>query len=131
MKYDDFVNQAHTILEMPDRARTIRTIRAVLTTLGERLHPDEAKDLASNLPMEIDRFLIEADSGQRFNYREFVERVSDREKSDGADAAYHAQQLVELLAESVPEGEIRQVINALPEDFEKLFERVPRSSTEQ
>ncbi len=125
MNYDEFVNELQHRLELPDRGRTIRAIRATLTALGERLHPDEAEDLASNLPMEIDRFLLEADSNQRFGFREFVERVSDIEKQDEPDAVYHAKQIIGLVGEVAPTGEIEDVINSLPDEFEDLFELVP------
>lgn len=124
MDYDEFVNQAQNRLEHPSKGPTVRSIRAVLTVLGERLHPSEAKDLASCLPMEIDRFLTEADSGQRFDYQECVERVSDIEESDPPDAAYHVQQIVDLMSETVPPGELDDVRNSLPEDFDDMFELV-------
>lgn len=123
MNFDNFVNEMQHRLERPGRGPTVRAIRAVLTALGERLHPDEAKDLASNLPMEIDRFLLEADSGQRFDYQEFVKRISEIDQSDPPDAAYLAQLVMGVISEAVPEGELRDVRNSLPDDFEDLFEQ--------
>jgi uncharacterized protein (DUF2267 family) len=123
MNYDEFVNEAQHRLERPGRGPTVRAIRAVLTALGERLHPDEAKDLASNLPMEIDRFLLEAESGQRFSYKDLVSRISEIDKSDPADAAYLAQVVIGFISEVVPEGELRDVKNSLPDEFEDLFEK--------
>lgn len=129
MNYDEMVNQVQHRLELPQRARAVRALRATLQTLGERLHPDEAEDLASNLPMEIDRFVGEAESGQRFNYSEFVSRVATIEKSDPPDAAYHAQQILELVAEAVPAGEMRQIRDSLPDDFDDLFDRISEQAS--
>ena len=122
MNYKQFVGQVQHRLELAEFGQAVRATRATLTTLGERLHEGEATDLASPLPMEIDRYLSEADSGQRFDYNEFLDRVAEREGVDRADANYHAQQLVALLAEVVPPGNLEKARNGLPEDYEPLFE---------
>ena len=74
--------------------------------------------------MEIDRFLTEADSGQRFDYDEFLDRVAGHEGIDRADAAYHAQVVVGQVAEVTQASEMRQVRDQLPDDFDDLFEFV-------
>ena len=125
MNCNELVNRVQHDLKLPGLGETLRALRATLTTLGERLHAGEAKDLASNLPMEIDRYLLEADSGQRFDYSEFVSRVSERGKIDKPDAAYQAQQLMAIVAEAVPAGEIRDIRDGLPEEFDDLFEQIP------
>ena len=122
MNYKEFVGQVQHRLELAEFGQAVRSTRATLTTLGERLHEGEATDLASPLPMEIDRYLIAADSGQRFDYDEFLDRVSEREGVDRADANHHAQQLVALLAEIVPAGNLEKARNQLPDDYEALFE---------
>lgn len=133
MDYQEFIGQVQHRLELAKFGQAVRATRATLTTLGERLDPGEATDLASPLPMEIDRYIAEADSGQRFSYTEFLDRVSERANVDNADANYHSQQLVALLAEVVPPGNIEKARNQLPEDFEPLFEFVDQdeSSTEE
>ncbi|WP_255168825.1 DUF2267 domain-containing protein [Natrononativus amylolyticus] len=122
MNYKEFIGQVQHRLEYAQFGQAVRATRATLTTLGERLHEGEATDLASPLPMEIDRYLTEADSGQRFDYGEFVGRVADREDVDRPTANYHAQQIVALLAEIVPPGNLEKARNQLPDDYERLFE---------
>ena len=126
MKFKEFLGKVQHRLELPEMGPAARATRAVLTTLGERLHEGEATDLASPLPMEIDRYLIDANHGQRFDYQEFLDRVVEREGEgvDRADANYHAQQILAVVAEIVPAGNIEKVRNGLPEDFEKLFELI-------
>ena len=121
MNYKEFTGQVQNRLELAELGEAVRAIRATLTTLGERLHEGEATDLASPLPMEIDRYIIEADHGQRFDYDEFLDRVAERGSVDRADANYQAQQIVAFLAEVVPPGNIEKARNQLPDDFEKLF----------
>lgn len=122
MDFDEFTGQVQHRLELASRGEAVRATRAVLTTLGERLQHGEATDLASPLPMEIDRFLLAADSGQRFDYDEFVDRVAERGAVDRPDAVYQAKLIVALLAETVPGSELRQVRDQLPPAFDDLFE---------
>ncbi|WP_090379735.1 DUF2267 domain-containing protein [Natronobacterium texcoconense] len=124
MNYKEFVGQVQHRLEYAQFGPAVRASRAVLTTLGERLQEGEATDLASPLPMEIDRYLTEANHGQRFDYQEFLDRIAERGGLDRADANYHAQQLLAVVAEVVPPGNIEKVRGQLPEDFEPLFEHV-------
>jgi uncharacterized protein (DUF2267 family) len=122
MNYKEFIGQVQHRLEYAQFGQAVRATRAVLTTLGERLPEGEATDLASPLPMEIDRYLTEADHGQRFDYQEFLDRVADRGGGDRADANYRTQQLVAIVADVVPPGNIEKVRNGLPDDFDPLFE---------
>lgn len=131
MDYHEFVGEVQHRLELPGMGEAVRATRAVLTTLGERIQEGEATDLAGPLPMEIDRYLIEADSGQRFDFDEFVSRVAERaalgdDERARSEAVYYARAIVALLATVVPGSEIEQVRRQLPEDegFESLFELV-------
>lgn len=132
MNFDEFTGQVQNRLEFPHTGRTVRAIRATLTTLGERLQEGEAADLAGPLPMEIDRYLLEADSGQRFDWDEFIDRVWEREEmtdpNDRADAVYHAKVIIDVVSEAVPPGEMNQVRDQLPAEFDDLFEIVDRES---
>ena len=134
MDFDDFTGQVQNRLELPGTGEALTATRAVLTTLGERVPEGEATNTAGPLPREIDRFLIEADHGQRFDFQEFVARVAEREGSlvgedaggAGADAAFHARAIVALLDEIVPGSQMDELRDALPEDegWETLFELV-------
>lgn len=136
MDFDTFTGQVQNRLEHPSTGRTLRSIRATLTTLGERIQEGEAKDLAGNLPMEIDRYLLEADSGQRFDWEEFVGRIWEREgmtdPNDRADAVYHAQVIIDVVDEVVPGSEMDQVRGMLPkgEEWDSLFEIANREAEE-
>lgn len=136
MDFDEFTGEVQNRLELASTGETLRAIRATLTTLGERIQEGEAKDLAGTLPMEIDRYLLEADSGQRFDWDEFLDRVWEREEmsdpDDRADAAYHARVILDLVNEAVPPGEMEQVRDGLPadEDWNELFELVDQDIEE-
>lgn len=73
--HDTFIGKVQQCAELDSRGEADSTTRAVLTTLAERIQGDEAEALAAQLPIEIDRYLEEADSGQRFDFETFAVRV--------------------------------------------------------
>jgi uncharacterized protein (DUF2267 family) len=131
MDFDEFTGQIQHRLDLPDTGETVRAIRATLTALGQRIPAGNAEDLAASLPMEIDWYLTGAvdEHGQRFDWREFVSRVSDVEGTDPPEAAYHARVVVDLVHSIVPESDFRQLRDQLPESdeaegWQSLFEVV-------
>jgi uncharacterized protein (DUF2267 family) len=131
MNFDEFTGEIQHRLELPGTGEAVRAIRATLMTLGQRIPAGNAEDLAASLPMEIAWYLTGAvtDHGQRFDWQEFVDRVSDTTGADRAKAAYQARVVVDLVASEVPESDFRQLRDQLPEDREtenwgKLFEVV-------
>lgn len=131
MNFDQFVGQVQHRLQLSDTGRALRAIRATLYTLGHRIPEDNAEDLAANLPLEIQWYMTGAvnEHGQRFDWQEFVERVSELERVDPPDAAYHARVVIDLIHEIVPPSDFRQLRDMLPEaeqdeNWQKLFELV-------
>jgi uncharacterized protein (DUF2267 family) len=131
MNYDEFTGQVQHRLGLPGTGETVRAVRATLSPLGARLAAGNAEDLAASLPMEIDWYMTGAvaEHGQRFDWREYVSRVAEVEGVDPSDAAYHAQVILDLVGEVVPESDLRQLRDQLPQDpddenWGKLFEVV-------
>ena len=124
MDYSQFIGQVQHRLELGTQGKTVRAIRATLTTVGERLQEGEAQDLAGPLPMEIDWYLESAESGQRFDFDEFVDRVGERANADDQDALFYSQAIMSLVAELVPGGEMQQVRDQLPDDYDPLWDLV-------
>lgn len=142
--YTDFIGEVQHRIEAGTQAEAVRTTRAVLETIGERVDEGGATDIASPLPMEIDRFLLHVDHGQQYDFDEFVERVVDRMNYDdleletaygkpsGIDepeAVYRIKAVTALLSETVPGGEIANVEAQFPEEFEEMFELVDAETT--
>ncbi|WP_229380147.1 DUF2267 domain-containing protein [Haloterrigena salifodinae] len=98
-----------------------------MTTLSERIQPDDAENLGAQLPDELGRFLEEVDDVERFDFDEFVNRVTEREEigvDDQADAAFHARVVMDVVAETVTNGEFEDIERQLSEDagYGQLFE---------
>jgi len=131
MNFDEFTGTVQHRLELPGTGETVRAIRATLMTLGQRIPVGAAEDLSASLPMEIQWYMTGAvtEHGQRFDWREFVDRVGEIDRADPPEAAYHAQVIVDLVADLVPPSDFRQLRDQLPEseddeNWRKLFEVV-------
>ena len=131
MTFDEFTGTVQHRLELPGTGETVRAIRATLSVLGQRIPEGNAEDLAASLPMEIKWYMTGAvrDHGQRFDWGEFLDRVSGIEQTDRATAAHHARVIVDLVHSQVPKSDFRQLRDALPEsgddeNWGKLFEMV-------
>ncbi|OTF01792.1 DUF2267 domain-containing protein [Halorubrum sp. SD683] len=128
MNFDEFTGEVQHRLGLPGTGETVRAIRATLMTLGQRIPEGNAEDLAASLPMEIKWYLTGAvhEHGQRFDWQEFVNRVSEIEGTDRPDAAYHSQVIIDLVATLVPASDLQQLRDQLPEseddeNWRKLF----------
>jgi uncharacterized protein (DUF2267 family) len=128
MNFDEFTGTVQHRLELPGTGETVRAIRATLMTLGQRLPAESAEDLAASLPLEIKWYLTGAvsDHGQRFDWQTFLTQVAETEGTDRSDAAYHAQIIVDLVSSNVPESDLQQLRDQLPEseddeNWRKLF----------
>lgn len=128
MNFDEFTGEVQHRLELPGTGETLRSIRATLMTLGERIPAGAAEDLAASLPIEIKWYLTGAvhEHGQRFDWTKFVSRVSEIEGEEPSEAAYHAQVIVDFVATQVPPSDLQQLRDQLPqsegdENWQKLF----------
>lgn len=131
MNFDEFTGQIQHRLELPATGETVRAIRATLMTLGQRIPAEGAEDLAASLPMEIKWYMTGAvhEHGERFDWKEFVSRVSEIEGVDRTEAAYHAKVIMDLVNTLVPRSDFQQLRDQLPEseddeNWRKLFEVV-------
>lgn len=124
MKHDEFIGQVQARARLSSRGDAERATRATLETLAERLSGGEPKDLGSQLPQEIGRYLMspEAAQAERLTLDDFFNRVSDREGVDLPIAVHHARAVVSVLTEAVSSGEIQDVRGQLGEEYSPLFE---------
>jgi uncharacterized protein (DUF2267 family) len=107
---------------MASTGEAVQAIRATLQTLGERVTPGQADDLAAQLPEELGLYLKMAEGVEQFELEEFFERVTKREGIDRPDAVYHARVVIDVLLEAVTTGEIEDLLSQLPDSFRPLFE---------
>nr|WP_242047529.1 DUF2267 domain-containing protein [Coleofasciculus sp. FACHB-SPT36] len=124
VKYEQFIKQVQSVAQLSHRQEAERATRATLETLKERIVGDEAKDLASQLPAELQECLRgrEGENGQFFSLQEFYQRVSEKEGTDPSDAATHVRAVFAVLQKAVTPGEFADVrANFSDDDAELLF----------
>lgn len=121
-----------------DPAVAFCTLRAVVHALRDRLTPAEAADLASNMPMLIRGIFFEGwrptalDRPARYRHKqEFLDRVSAvYTRLQEEDVEKTVAGIFRVLSRHIPQGEIADIKNQLPEDVRALWsENEPLAST--
>jgi len=120
MQHDEFIGQVQNRARLASRGAAEAAARATLETLGERLDVGLAENVASQLPPEIGRHLLETRPFDRISIAEFFDRVSLREGVDRPQAVFHARAVLEVL-EIATQGVMDKVLQSLPEEFMPLF----------
>ena len=104
------------------RRAAVDAITATLETLNERITGGEARDLAAQLPEEIQPALRpKAEEAEGFSLEEFYRRVAERDGVDIDTARIDASVVMRVLREAVTSGELDDVMAQLPEDFSILL----------
>jgi CBS domain-containing protein/uncharacterized protein (DUF2267 family) len=120
MTYDRFVKRVQSLGSLPSLGAAIAAIHATLTTLGERLHGNEGRQLASQLPREIGTF-VGSPTASRFSLADFYARVASRAGIRSTEAEIQARVVMRVLAEAISPGEMEDVLAQLPAEYDELF----------
>lgn len=103
-----------------DRDRAEQLVRATLVTLGTRISPGEANDLAAQLPNSLGACLEHDSEPSRFDPGEFQRRVARIVPLANDQAPPAIRAVFTVLSEAVSEGEMRQVLSQLGSEYERL-----------
>jgi uncharacterized protein (DUF2267 family) len=121
MRHDEFLARVRERGGYADQADAERAARAVLGLLAERLAGGEAKDLAAQLPRELQDALADAPAGDSFGVDEFVRRLADRMSTTQEAARWDASAVLTTVAEAVSGGEVNQVLTQLQSGYAEVF----------
>lgn len=122
MEHDAFIGHVVDRAQLSSRGDALTATRATLETLAERIPQGEATDLASQLPKEIGMFLQQdVDKTERFDSDTFIERVAKRANIDVPAATFQVRAVFDVMADATSEGQLEDVRQALPEDYQRLF----------
>ncbi|MFN3324378.1 MAG: DUF2267 domain-containing protein [Bryobacteraceae bacterium] len=121
MQYAEFVRRFQERTGIQDQQEAVRVIGATLETLGECISQTELADMASQLPTELSGYLWRVQQEEYFSIREFYRRVARRADITVPEATERARDVVAVLQEAVSKGEIADIREELPEDYEELF----------
>jgi uncharacterized protein (DUF2267 family) len=106
-----------------EKSEAERATRAFLETLSLRLGKDEARELASQLPVELqDTLPPTRPDVEKISPDEFLSRLSDQAGLEPARAEQVAHAVWSTLQDSVSGDELEDVKSQLPDEFIELFE---------
>jgi uncharacterized protein (DUF2267 family) len=123
-----WLKQVMNELGTDDRHRAYAALKAVLHTLRDRLTVEEAVDLSAQLPILIRGIYFEGwtPSGKPIKYskQEFIGTVDGYFVNvSGINAGDIIRAVFKMLQESIPEGEIRHIIDTMPEEFGEFWKQ--------
>lgn len=125
MDYTTFLGEVQNRASLPSREDALTVTRITLETLSKRLGSDEADNLAAQLPKEIGRDLEKVTEVERFSWNEFVDRLVEKGDYDMSDeratAVHHARVVMAVVSEAASEGEMADVRDQLPDEYDDLF----------
>lgn len=121
MHYDEFVAKVRDRGEYTNRAEAEQAIRAVLGLLGQRLARSEAKDLAAQMPGELQDVLLAAEPGGAFGVQGFLRRLAEQLPATEETARWDASAVLTTVAEAVTGGQLNQLLSVLQSGYAELF----------
>jgi uncharacterized protein (DUF2267 family) len=127
VKQDEFIKAVAERAEI-SRGDAETATTTALATLGERLDPGEATDLAAQLPGELGGPLRRAvRDPEVFSAADFIHRVAERRGIAPNDAEKRVRAVMATLQEAVSAGEVEHVLSQLPTDYLELMAGTHRS----
>ena len=114
MQFDDFITRVQEQAGLNTRDEAISITRAVLETLGERLDRKVRNGLEAQLPNELKEFLLgRVEHSDQYDLQEFYNRVGARADLKYGDAVQRTRQVISVLRQAVPGGEIEDILEDL------------------
>jgi uncharacterized protein (DUF2267 family) len=117
MKYDEFVKHVRERVDIEDRDEAERTVVTVVQALVDRLTPDEAEDLLSQLPGPLKESVTVTPEVVRMSADQFIELLADDLQISPEEARTRARAVLETIREAVTPGEFHDILVQLPSGF--------------
>ncbi len=125
MRHDEFLVKVGEHGGPTDRDHADRATRVVLEDLGKRLQGNEPRDLAAQLPAELQEPLLRHVGAAETDddVDAFLRRVAEHEGHgcDPEQAREHTRAVLSTMASFVSDGEIADLRSQLPAGFAPLF----------
>lgn len=121
MQTDDFLAQVRSRADLESSDDATRATRVVLGTFGTLDLKDELKDVASQLPHEIEQMLLAREESQAFSASELVASVAEELDLAEAEADQAASAVLTTLREALTVGEFLDFNAAVPGEFHRFM----------
>ncbi|MER7456735.1 DUF2267 domain-containing protein [Micromonospora sp. NPDC126480] len=121
MEYEQLISTVRRRTGLGDEEAD-RAVRAVLSTLSERLAGRQADHLAEQLPDRLDLSVTRNPRGRSWDVGEFLRIVGVREECADADQVrQHAQAVLRTVAEGLDDDQRAKLLAQLPAGIVDLF----------
>lgn len=122
MNYEDMLRQIAVGAGL-EKDEADRVTRSFFETLAQRLGNEEAREFASQLPIELQNTLAPTDPDvEKFSTEEFLSRMGQAAGVEPARAGQAAHAVWQTVKDAVDSGELGDVKSQLPSEFTELFE---------
>lgn len=126
MDYDTFLGEVQNRGQLSSREDAVTATRITLETLSQRIIPDEAENLAAQLPREVGIFLADVDTVEQFEWDEFVDRIVEKgqyTEDERADAVHHARVVMDVVDDAVTGNTLENLRDQISsaDDWNDLF----------
>jgi uncharacterized protein (DUF2267 family) len=124
VKLDEFLARVRDRGEYhsPEEAEHVSV--AVLWALACRITPEEADDLAAQLPAPLDEALhLDRGRPEPFGREEFLRRVAQQTGARPRTAEWDASAVLSTVADAVSGGQVDHLLSQLPSRYADLFGR--------
>lgn len=124
MQYTEFLEQVARQANLSTEDAEALT-RATLRVLAERITGGEAKDLAAQLPPDLDGELAgAAEPEQKMSFAEFEQRVQALLPGDTDGVAGGVRVVFSVVSQAVTPGQFDDVVSHLPREFRDALDIV-------
>jgi uncharacterized protein (DUF2267 family) len=128
MQRKEFLNKVQDYGGLENADEALHMTEIFLSTLGEWLYRTEAHNMASQLPKEFQKFPFKEQDPEHtraevdsYPLEEFYNRIKGRADVTFKEAVKIAKAVAQALKEAVSPGEIENVLEELPDEFNELF----------
>jgi len=122
MEYDRFTRRGRPRAQFDANDQAMQRVRLSLTTLGERVMPDEAGGVAVQLPPRSQGVLTEPQRPQRFDVADFCQQGNGNEGGSAEEAARHGPAVMNVPCEAVTPGGIVHTRSQISKDYAPLID---------
>lgn len=130
MRVDEFLARVRDRGEYHSQEEAEQVTEAVLWVLASRIVPEEAGDLAAQLPAPLDDALrLERGRPEPFDREEFLRRVARQTGARPRTAEWDSSAVLSTVADTVSEGQVGHLLEQLPPDWADLFGRTGETAT--
>ena len=127
MQYTQFVQKVQEYAGIEIAEDAAKVIQAALETLSERMPRTHREHLAAQLPDEMKTYFPKSQHMEYLSLEKFYMQIGNRANTGYKNAVKYAEAVMRVLREAVAPGELKDILDVFPEEYNELFGKKPSS----